>query len=160
LDIYHVSGTVAPEVSMAEQIQTYKNHARFLPPFHFFVMPVMLVNFLNAGRHLFQQATLHNLWELVFALGLVALALFSRLQALTVQDRVIRLEERLRLRQLLPPDLHPHIDTLTHRQLVALRFASDQELSDLVRDVIAGQLATPKDIKLKVRNWRPDFLRA
>jgi hypothetical protein len=160
LDIYHVSGTVAPEVSMAEQIQTYKNHARFLPPFHFFVMPVMLVNFLNAGRHLFQQATLHNLWELVFALGLVALALFSRLQALTVQDRVIRLEERLRLRQLLPPDLHPHLDTLTHRQLVALRFASDQELADLVRDVIAGQLATPKDIKLKVRNWRPDFLRA
>jgi len=145
---------------MAEQTQTYKNHTRFLPPFHFFVMPVMLVNFLNAGRHLFQQATLHNLWELVFALGLVALALFSRLQALTVQDRVIRLEERLRLRQLLPADLHSHIDTLTHRQLVALRFASDQELADLVRDVIAGQLATPKDIKLKVRNWRPDFLRA
>ena len=145
---------------MAEQTQTYKNHARFLPPFHFFVVPVMLVNFLNAGRHLFQQATLHNLWELVFALGLVALALFSRVQALTVQDRVIRLEERLRLRQLLPPDLHPHIDSLTHRQLVALRFASDQELADLVRDVIAGQLATAKDIKLKVRNWRPDFLRA
>ena len=145
---------------MAEQTQTYKNHARFLPPFHFFVVPVMLVNFLNAGRHLFQQATLHNLWELVFALGLVALALFSRLQALTVQDRVIRLEERLRLRQMLPPDLHPHIDSLTHRQLIALRFASDQELADLVRDVIAGQLATPKDIKRKVRNWRPDFLRA
>ena len=145
---------------MAEQTQTYKNHTRFLPPFHFFVMPVMLVNFLNAGRHLFQQATLHNVWELVFALGLVGLALFSRVQALTVQDRVIRLEERLRLRQLLPSDLHSHIDTLTHRQLVALRFASDQELADLVRDVIAGQLATPKEIKLKVRNWRPDFLRA
>jgi hypothetical protein len=160
LGIYHVSGTVAPEVSMAEQTQNYKNHARFLPPFHFFVMPVMLVNFLNAGRHLFQQATLHNVWELVFALGLVALALFSRVQALTVQDRVIRLEERLRLRQVLPSDLHPHIDTLTHRQLVALRFASDQELADLVREVIAGQLATPKEIKLKVRNWRPDFLRA
>jgi len=64
------------------------------------------------------------------------------------------------LRQLLPADLHPHIDTLTHRQLVALRFASDQELADLVREVIAGQLATPKDIKLRVRNWRPDWLRA
>ena len=145
---------------MADQTQSYKNHARFLPPYHFFVMPVLLVNFLNTGRHLFQQMTLHNAWEVVFALGLLALGLFSRVQALTVQDRVIRLEERLRLRQLLPPDLHPHIDTLTHRQLVALRFASDQELADLVRDVIAGQLATPKDIKLKVRNWRPDFLRA
>jgi len=145
---------------MADQTQSYKNHARFLPPFHFFVMPVLLVNFLNSGRHLFQQMTLHNAWEVVFALGLLGLGLFSRVQALTVQDRVIRLEERLRLRQLLPADLHPHIDTLTHRQLVALRFASDQELADLVRDVIAGQLATPKDIKLKVRNWRPDFLRA
>jgi uncharacterized protein DUF6526 len=160
LGIYHVSGTVATEVSMAEQTQSYKNHTRFLPPFHFFIMPVMLVNFLNAGRHVFQQATLHNLWELVFALGLVALALFSRVQALTVQDRIIRLEERLRLRQLLPAELHPHIDTLTHRQLVALRFASDQELADLVRDVVGGQLATPKDIKQRVRNWRPDFLRA
>ncbi|MBW8868068.1 MAG: hypothetical protein JF610_12195 [Acidobacteria bacterium] len=145
---------------MAEQTQSYKNHTRFLPPFHFFIMPVMLVNFLNAGRHVFQQATLHNLWELVFALGLVALALFSRVQALTVQDRIIRLEERLRMRQLLPADLHPHIDTLTHRQLVALRFASDQELADLVRDVVAGQLATPKEIKQRVRNWRPDWLRA
>jgi len=145
---------------MADQTQSYKNHARFLPPYHFFVMPVLLVNFLNTGRHLFQQMTLHNAWEVVFALGLLALGLFSRVQALTVQDRVIRLEERLRLRQLLPADLHPHIDTLTHRQLVALRFASDQELADLVREVIAGQLATPKDIKLRVRNWRPDFLRA
>jgi len=145
---------------MADQTQSYKNHARFLPPYHFFVMPVLLVNFLNTGRHLFQQMTLHNAWEVVFALGLLALGLFSRVQALTVQDRVIRLEERLRLRQLLPADLHPHIDTLTHRQLVALRFASDQELADLVREVIAGQLATPKDIKLRVRNWRPDWLRA
>jgi hypothetical protein len=160
LDIYHVSGTLAPEASMADQTQSYKNHARFLPPYHFFVMPVLLVNFLNTGRHLFQQMTLHNAWEVVFALGLLALGLFSRVQALTVQDRVIRLEERLRLRQLLPADLHPHIDTLTHRQLVALRFASDQELADLVREVIAGQLATPKDIKLRVRNWRPDWLRA
>jgi hypothetical protein len=160
LGIYHVSGTVATEVSMADQTQSYKNHTRLLPPFHFFIMPVMLVNFLNAGRHVFQQASLHNLWELVFALGLVALALFSRVQALTVQDRIIRLEERLRMRQLLPADLHPHIDTLTHRQLVALRFASDQELADLVRDVVAGQLATPKEIKQRVRNWRPDWLRA
>src|SRR4029078_7927298 len=101
--------TWAPEASMADQTQSYKNHARFLPPYHFFVMPVLLLNVLNTGRHLFQQATVHNLWEVVFALGLLGLGLFSRVQALTVQDRVIRLEERLRLRQLLPADLHPHI---------------------------------------------------
>ena len=145
---------------MADREQSYKSHTRLLPPFHFFVVPVMLVNLLNAGRHVFQQATLHNAWEVVFALGLVGLALFSRVQALTVQDRVIRLEERLRLRQLLPPELQQHVNALSHRQLVALRFASDEELADLVRDVVGGKLTTSKDIKMKVRNWRPDWLRA
>ena len=145
---------------MADREQTYKSHTRLLPPFHFFVMPVMLINLLNAGRHAFQQPTLHNGWEVIFALGLAMLALFSRVQALTVQDRVIRLEERLRLRQVLPPELHQHIDTLTHRQLVALRFASDAELADLVREVVNGKLSTAKEIKLRVKNWRPDWLRA
>jgi hypothetical protein len=145
---------------MADRAQSYKSHTRLLPPFHFFVIPVMLINLLNAGRHAFQHPTLHTGWEVVFALGLVALALFSRVQALTVQDRVIRLEERLRMRRVLPPELHQHIDTLTHRQLVALRFASDEELADLVRDVVGGKLATTKDIKMKVKNWRADWLRA
>ena len=145
---------------MADREQTYKSHTRLLPPFHFFVVPVMLINLLNAGRHAFQQPTLHNGWEVIFALGLAMLALFSRVQALTVQDRVIRLEERLRLRQVLPPELHQHIDTLTHRQLVALRFASDAELADLVREVVNGKLSTAKEIKLRVKNWRPDWLRA
>jgi len=80
--------------------------------------------------------------------------------ALTVQDRLIRLEMRLRLRQLLPPDLQPRINDLTHRQLVAMRFASDAELAELVREVLAGKLTTPKDIKLRVKNWQADWLRA
>ena len=84
----------------------------------------------------------------------------TRVQALTVQDRVIRLEERLRLRQLLPPDLHPHIDSLTHRQLVALRFASDAEIADLVREVVGGACTTQKEIKQRVKSWKPDWLRA
>jgi len=145
---------------MAEREQSYKSHTRLLPPFHFFVIPVMLINLLNAGRHAFQQPTLHNGWEVVFALGLVALALFSRVQPLTVQDRVIRLEERLRMREVLPSELQQHINTLTHLQLVALRFASDAELADLVRDIVAGKLSTSKDIKMRVKNWRPDWLRA
>jgi uncharacterized protein DUF6526 len=145
---------------LADREQNYKSHTRLLPPFHFFVLPVMLVNFVNAVRHVFQQATLHSAWEVVFALGLVGLALFSRVQALTVQDRVIRLEERLRLRQLLPPDLHQHINSLSHRQLVALRFASDGEVADLVREIAAGKLTTAKEIKLQVKQWRPDWLRA
>jgi hypothetical protein len=145
---------------MPERVQSYKSHTRFLPPYHFFIVPVMLINLLNAVRHAFQQPTLHNGWEVVFALGLAALALFSRVQPLTVQDRVIRLEERLRMREVLPPELQQHIDTLTHRQLVALRFASDAELADLVREVVAGKLSTSKEIKLRVKNWRPDWLRA
>ena len=140
--------------------QSYRKHTRFLPPFHFFVMPVLLINFINAGRHLWLDPTLHMAWEVVLAVALVMLALMSRVQAVTVQDRVIRLEMRLRLRGLLPPDLQPSVDALTHRQLVALRFASDAEMAELVRDVADGKLATPKEIKMRIKSWQPDWLRA
>ena len=145
---------------MADREQSYKTHTRFLPPFHFFVIPVLLVNFVNEIRHVYLDPTRHNAWMLVVALALLTLGFLSRIQALTVQDRIIRLEERLRMRQLLPPDLQQHIDALTHRQLVALRFASDAELADVVRDVMAGKLGTPKEIKMCVKSWRPDWLRA
>jgi hypothetical protein len=145
---------------MAEPVQSYKKHARLLPAFHFFVVPVLFVNFVNAVRHLWQDPTPHFAFEVVVAAALVVLAFLSRIQALTVQDRVIRLEMRLRLRALLPPDLQPGINQLTHRQLVALRFASDAELPELVRDVLAGKLTTSKDIKLRIRSWQGDWLRA
>jgi len=145
---------------MADREQSYKTHTRFFPPFHFFVIPVLLVNVLNEIRHVYQDPTLHTAWVLVVAIALLMLGLLSRVMALTVQDRVIRLEERLRMRQLLPPDLQQKIDALSPRQLVALRFASDAELADLVREVAAGKLATSKEIKLRVKTWRPDWLRA
>jgi hypothetical protein len=145
---------------MADPVQSYKKHARLLPPFHFFVLPVLFVNFVNSLRHLFVTPTLHYGFESVVASALVMLALMSRVQALTVQDRLIRLEMRLRLRGILPPDLQPKIDQLTHRQLVALRFASDAEMAELVRDVTAGKLATSKDIKMRIKDWQADWLRA
>jgi hypothetical protein len=145
---------------MADREQSFKKHVRWLPPFHFFVIPVFLVNVLNEIRHLWQDPTRHTLWVLVVAVALLMLGFLSRIQTLTVQDRVIRLEERLRMRQLLPPDLQQHIDTLTHRQLVALRFASDAELAEVVREVVGGKLATEKEIKMRVKTWRPDWLRA
>jgi hypothetical protein len=145
---------------MAEREQSYKTHTRFLPLFHFFVSPVLLANLVVAVWRLVRIPALDTAWAVVFALALLGLAFVSRVQALTVQDRVIRLEERLRMRQLLPPDLQPHIDVLTHRQLVALRFASDEELAAMVRDIVGGRLTTPKDIKMRVRSWRPDWLRA
>jgi len=140
--------------------QSYQKHTRFLPPFHFFVMPVLLVNFLNECRHLWQDPSPHFGFQVVFAAALVMAALMSRVQAVTVQDRVIRLEMRLRLRGLLPPELQPNIETLTHRQLVALRFAGDAEMAELVRDVANGKLATPKEIKMRIKSWQPDWLRA
>jgi hypothetical protein len=145
---------------MAEAVQSFNKHARWLPLFHFFVMPVLLVNVILALGGLVRAPGVATLWNVVFAIGLLGLGFLSRIQALTVQDRVIRLEMRLRLRQLLPPDLQPQINDLTHRQLVALRFASDQEMPDLVREVLAGKLASSKEIKMRVKNWQADWLRA
>src|SRR3954454_18708522 len=147
-------------ISMPDTVQSYQKHARWLPGFHFFVMPVLLVNVLNELRHLWQDPSLHFAWQVLFAVALLGVGFLSRIQALTVQDRVIRLEMRLRLRQLLPPDLQTHINSLTHRQLVALRFASEDELPELVREVVGGRLTTPKDIKMRVKTWRADWLRA
>jgi len=145
---------------MAERMQTYKNHLRWLPAFHFFVLPVLLLNVLNQVRRAWRSPSEGSLFLVVVAVALFTLAFLSRSQALTVQDRVIRLEMRLRLRQILPPELQPRIQDLTHRQLVALRFASDAELPELVREILAGKLTTGKEIKLRVKNWQGDWLRA
>lgn len=145
---------------MADAVQSYQKHARLLPGFHFFVIPVLLVNVLNEMRHLWMDPTRHFAFQVVVAAALLGAAFLSRIQALTVQDRVIRLEMRLRLRGVLPPDLQSNIDALTHRQLVALRFASDAELPELVREVLAGKLSNGKAIKMRIKNWQADWLRA
>ena|SRR5437660_3295400 len=145
---------------MAERVQTYKNHPRLLPAFHFFVLPILLLNLLNEIRHAYRYPSGGATFAAVVAAALLTLGFLSRIQALTVQDRVIRLEMRLRLRQLLPPELQGRINDLTHRQLVALRFASDAELPELVREVLDGRLQTAKEIKQRVKNWQPDWLRA
>jgi len=145
---------------MAERVQTYKNHSRLLPPFHFFVLPVLLLNFLNEARKVWRYPSEGAALAAVVAAALLTLGLLARTQALAVQDRVIRLEMRLRLRQVLPQELHARINDLTPRQLVALRFACDAELADLVREILGGKLRTPKEIKLRVKTWQPDWLRA
>ena len=145
---------------MAQTPQTYKNHTRFFPLFHFFVAPVLLINFLNTLRHLYYRQARDTVWEVIVAAALVGLALAARQMALTVQDRVIRLEMRLRLQQLLSGDLFTRVDRLTRPQLVALRFASDTELAELVQEVLDGKLQTQRAIKERVRQWTPDYLRA
>ena len=145
---------------MAQASQTFKNHVRFFPLFHFFVAPVLMINFFVAAWQLYKLPSAATAWGLVVALALVGLALAARLMALTVQDRLIRLEMRLRLQQLLSPELAARVGEIDRPQFVALRFASDVELPDLVREVLAGKLETQKAIKEKVRNWQPDYFRA
>ena len=144
---------------MAERVQSYKNHARLLPAFHFFVIPVLLVNVINAIRHVYQVQSQHYAFELVVAVALLMTAFLARIQALAAQDRVIRLEMRLRRRGLLPADLPGSITSLTTAQLVALRFAGDAEITEIVRDVLAGKLAKQKEIKLRVKDWQADWQR-
>ena len=145
---------------MPQTPQTYKNHIRWFPPFHFFVLPVMLLNFLNAGRHVWLSPSRSTAFALLVAAALLGLTVLARVMAVTVQDRVIRLEMRLRLRELLPPDLQGRISELTPDQFVALRFACDAEMPELVRQALGGGLKTRREIKLKIKDWQGDHLRA
>jgi Family of unknown function (DUF6526) len=145
---------------MAQPEQSYKNHIRFFPPFHFFVLPVFLINVIVTAWLLYRTPSRLGVWQLVVAVALLMAALTARVMALAVQDRVIRLEMRLRMRELLPPDLQARIPLVTREQCVALRFASDTELPGLVRKIAAGELKTPAEIKQHITHWQPDYLRA
>jgi hypothetical protein len=112
---------------VAQSEQTYKTHVRWFPPFHFFVLPVLLINFFVSGWLLYRTPSRLGLWELIVAAALFMTALTARVMTLAVQDRVIRLEMRLRMREILPADMHPRIPEITREQYVGLRFASDAE---------------------------------
>lgn len=145
---------------MAEQ-QNYSNHVKWVPMFHFFVLPVLLANFFTS---VFRYRALGITWVwligMLTALALVILAVLGRTFALKVQDRVIRMEERERCERLLPTELKSRIQEITPEQFVALRFASDAELSGLVSKVLTDKISNRKAIKLMVKNWRGDYLRA
>jgi hypothetical protein len=140
--------------------QNFENHAKFLPPFHFFVAPVLLINVVWCIVRVIRAFSAGSVMALLVALALLVLAFVSRIMALTVQDRVIRLEMRLRMQQLLPAELRARIPEFATSQLVALRFASDVELPELARKVLQDNLTDRKEIKKMVRDWQPDFLRA
>ena len=139
---------------MAEQ-QSFKNHARIDPLFHRLLAPVGLLLLIGAIVALVRNFTLGNSWRVVAMIWAI-LALFKiRLYALKVQDRVIRLEERLRMEKLLPDATRTRIDELEERQLIALRFASDAELPGLVEKTLSAKLGG-KEIKQAIQTWRPD----
>lgn len=144
---------------MAEQ--NFANHTRLVPLFHFFVLPVLLINIGRTIYHWYLNSfSLEGFFTVLLAVALFVLAGTARTFALRVQDRVIRLEEQLRCQRLLPADLQPRIGELSISQLVSLRFASDAELPALARKVLDEKLTERKAIKQLVKNWRPDYARA
>ena len=138
--------------------QTYANHVKWVPLFHYVAMPLLLINLLLALFGLLDGITLETLNRVGTAVAMLLAALFARVFALRAQDRVIRLEERLRMERLLPDDLKPRIDDVSTSQCVALRFAGDEELPALVRRAL-DENADQKTIKEAIRNWRPDYRR-
>jgi Family of unknown function (DUF6526) len=140
--------------------QNYKNHVRFVPIYHVGVFFPFLANFLWALYRLRNGLTGDAIVNLLVAVALLLMFVSVRAQILTVQDRVIRLEMRQRLRDVLPAELLTEALTIPVKHLVALRFASDAELPSLVRAVIGGNLKTGKEIKGKISDWQADHLRA
>jgi hypothetical protein len=137
--------------------QTYANHAKIEPAYHFAAFGVLLVNLGYTALQLWRSPGFATGLQLALAITFVILFFAMRVFALAVQDRVIRLEERLRLERVLPADLRARISDLSVPQLVALRFASDAELPELARAVLTGEITDRAAIKRRIRTWRPDY---
>jgi dolichyl-phosphate-mannose--protein O-mannosyl transferase len=140
--------------------QNFENHVKLVPAFHFFVLPVFLINLIWSIVRAVRSFSIESAFSVLLALAFLLLAFLARIFALTVQDRVIRLEMRLRMQQLLPQELRPRISDFTVDQLVSLRFASDAELPALAHKVLDEKLTDRKVIKKLIQNWQADFLRA
>ena len=143
---------------MPEAPQNFSHHTRWDPVFHFFILPVFAITLIMTIVHLVRRPGLHSAWLIVVVIAAI-LAIFKiRMYALRVQDRVIRLEERLRLATLIDPSLRSQIASLTESQLVALRFACDAELPALAARALNEKLPAD-EIKKSIQTWRPDYWR-
>ena len=140
--------------------QSFDNHTRIVPPFHMVTLGIFLINLLWTLYHLVKYPAAGTAMAFLLALAFLLVAFYARTFALTVQDRVIRLEMRLRMKEILPADLQSRIGEFTPRQLVALRFASDAELPGLCRTVLADKISDGKSIKKMIKTWNADHLRA
>jgi hypothetical protein len=143
-----------------QKAQSFASHTRWVPAFHMISFPILAILFLWSAWRVVTGFSVDRLMFLLLTTVTLVMLFLSRIFALTVQDRVIRLEMRLKMAQLLPADLRPRINELTPKQLVALRFASDEELPDLVRTVLVDDIRDARAIKKMIRNWQGDYLRA
>lgn len=139
--------------------QSFKNHGKFVPLYHFFALPVLIINFV-VQLYWWIKLGLAHFFPVLVAAALFLGVLYARLFALAVQDRLIRLEEKLRYERVLPEELRWRADELTVDQFVSLRFASDEELPQLMQKVLDEKLTKRKTIKALIKNWKPDYLRA
>ena len=144
---------------MSDRSQTYATHRRYHALFHFIGLPILSINILVKLVQAVRFPSLGAAWDVVVAIALVIAIFLARSYALTVQNRVIRLEERARLQRCLPEDLRARIDELKTSQLVALRFCADEELPEVTREVLSGELHERNEIKRRIKNWRADWLR-
>jgi hypothetical protein len=140
---------------MSKAPQNFKNHAKVDPQFHFLLLLVLVVNLIVAIYFVIHRINLASIWFLILSLAAFVAIFRLRQYPLKVQDRVIRLEERLRLQSLAPAEWHTQIYRLTEDQLIALRFAGDDEVVELAKQALEHNL-NRKQIKERIRNWRAD----
>ncbi|MBM4183151.1 MAG: hypothetical protein FJ207_02885 [Gemmatimonadetes bacterium] len=144
---------------MSDPTQSFEHHAKFVPAYHYWMTALLVLPTLWFGFRAASDFSVDRLVFALFAVGVVLAGFLLRFFPLGVQDRLIRLEERLRMERILPPDLRARIPELTTSQLVGLRFASDEELAELVRRVLDQGMTDRKQIKRAVRSWRADHQR-
>lgn len=146
---------------MADASQSYGSHRRYFPLFHFFAIPLLVINLIVRIVYAWMHRGARLVWwEIAVALALLAVAFASRIMVLRVQDRLIKLEETIRLQRCLPDDLRGRVGELSSGQLIALRFCGDDEVAGLTRSVLDGKLKGREEIKKQIKTWRPDTMRA
>ena len=143
---------------MSATPQNLGNHRRYVPLYHYLLALLVLTNLFWAGWNLYDTPGLPGVFNLLLAIAILLIFYYVRAFPLAVQDRLIRLEERLRLRDVLPAELHGRIHEISADQLIGMRFASDAELPDLTREMLAGNLGG-EEVKRKIREWRADDCR-
>lgn len=144
---------------MSDTNQSFASHAKMVPGYHYIGTPLLLIPTIYFGYTAASSFSMANLMIALFAVGVNIIGLYARLFPLGVQDRLIRLEERLRMERLFADDLKARISDVPTNQLIGLRFASDDELADLTRRVMDGELADRKSVKQAIKSWRADHKR-
>lgn len=147
---------------MSNQTQSFANHRRFFPLYHYFALPILCLNIVMTVVYAYRHPGTWrwNIWQIIMSVAVVVAVVVLRSSAIIVQNRVIRLEQRLRLAALLPERLRARVPELSVSQLVGLRFASDAELPALVERCLSGDLKGAEDVKRAITTWQPDYLRA